>query len=148
MEPTEDRRQQLEDSLKLQQFLRDVEDVLQWIKEHRPLAESADYGKSLLGVQNLQKKHQTLLNEISSYHGNVDAVKSSSGELLDSDHFASDVISEQTAEVEHKWRQLQLLSGQRTHKLADALKAQSYYQDVTEADVWMNDKAGIAANQV
>lgn len=61
MGPTEERRQQLEDSLKLQQFLRDVEDVLQWTKEHRPLAESADYGKSLVGVQNLQKKHQVQL---------------------------------------------------------------------------------------
>lgn len=148
IEPTEDRKQQLEDSLKLQQFLRDVEEVLQWIKEHRPLAESADYGKSLLGVQNLQKKHQALLNEISSYQSNTDSIKTSSEGLLDSGHFASDRIAEQTADVNHKWRQLQLLSGQRTHKLADALKAQSYYQDVTEADVWMNEKAGIAANQV
>ncbi len=148
VEPTEDRKQQLEDSLKLQQFLRDVEDVLQWIKEHRPLAESADYGKSLLGVQNLQKKHQAVLNEISSYQSNIDSISTSSEGLLDSGHFASDVISEQTTDVNHKWRQLQLLSGQRTHKLADALKAQSYYQDATEADVWMNDKAGIAANQV
>ena len=57
-DPAADRRQQLEDSLTLQQFCRDVEDELQWIKEHRPLAESADYGKSLVGVQNLQKKHQ------------------------------------------------------------------------------------------
>lgn len=148
IEPTEDRKQQLEDSLKLQQFLRDVEEVLQWIKEHRPLAESADYGKSLLGVQNLQKKHQAVLNEISSYQSNIDSIKTSSEGLLDSGHFASDRIAEQTTDVNHKWRQLQLLSGQRTHKLADALKGQSYYQDVTEADVWMNDKAGIAANQV
>ena len=57
-DPTAERRQQLEDSLKLQQFCRDVEDELQWIKEHKPLADSNDFGKSLLGVQNLQKKHQ------------------------------------------------------------------------------------------
>ena len=60
-EPAAERRQQLEDSLTLQQFCRDVEDELQWIKEHRPLAESADYGKSLVGVQNLQKKHQVCI---------------------------------------------------------------------------------------
>lgn len=64
-EPAAERRQQLEDSLTLQQFCRDVEDELQWIKEHRPLAESADYGKSLVGVQNLQKKHQ--VRKISSW---------------------------------------------------------------------------------
>lgn len=58
LEPSSERRQELEDSLKLQQFYRDVEGELQWIKEHKPLADSPDYGKSLTGVQNLQKKHQ------------------------------------------------------------------------------------------
>jgi len=57
-EPASERRQQLEDSLKLQQFSRDVEDEMQWIKERKPLAESNDFGKSLMGVQNLQRKHQ------------------------------------------------------------------------------------------
>ena len=57
-EPSAMRRQQLEDSLRLQQFCRDTEDGLQWIKEHKPSAESIDFGKSLFGVQNLQKKHQ------------------------------------------------------------------------------------------
>ena len=56
--PAQERRQQLEDSLKLQQFCRDVEDEMQWIKERKPLAESNDFGKSLMGVQNLQRKHQ------------------------------------------------------------------------------------------
>ena len=54
LEPVSDRRQQL-DSLKLQQFCREIEGELQWVKEHRPLADSPDYGKSLTGVQNLQK---------------------------------------------------------------------------------------------
>lgn len=58
LEPASERRQQLEDSLKLQQFYREIEGELQWVKEHKPLADSPDYGKSLTGVQNLQKKHQ------------------------------------------------------------------------------------------
>ena len=57
-EPYEDRKQQLEDSLKLQQFYRDTEDEMHWIKEHRPLAVSDDVGKSLQEAQNLTKKHQ------------------------------------------------------------------------------------------
>ena len=60
LEPATERRQQLEDSLKLQQFYREVEGEVQWVKEHKPLADSPDYGKSLTGVQNLQKKHQVL----------------------------------------------------------------------------------------
>ena len=62
--PAQERRQQLEDSLKLQQFCRDVEDEMQWIKERKPLAESNDFGKSLMGVQNLQRKHQVGIHHV------------------------------------------------------------------------------------
>ena len=65
--PALERRQQLEDSLKLQQFCRDVEDEMQWIKERKPLAESNDFGKSLMGVQNLQRKHQVRIYHVYVY---------------------------------------------------------------------------------
>lgn len=57
-EPLNDRQVQLEESLKLQQFFRDAEDEMHWIKEHKPLATSDDVGKSFQEAQNLIKKHQ------------------------------------------------------------------------------------------
>ena len=124
MEPTGDRRLQLEDSLKFQQFSRDVEEEMQWIKEHRPLAESTNYGKSLTGVQNLQKKHQALLNEISSFEGNIQSIDQSAKELVLYDHFASDSIEGLNRDLQHSWKQLKLLASGRTQKLSDALEAQ------------------------
>ena len=56
-EPIATRRVQLEDSLKLFQFLHAVELETAWIKEHKPQAASVDYGNSHEAVQNLQKKH-------------------------------------------------------------------------------------------
>jgi len=56
-EPMATRRTQLEDSLKLYQFLRDAEVEAAWIKELKPQAASSDYGNSFEAVQNLQKKH-------------------------------------------------------------------------------------------
>jgi spectrin beta len=52
------RRDNLEDALLLHQFLRDVDDELQWLAEKEPKASSADLGTSLTAVQSLQKKHQ------------------------------------------------------------------------------------------
>ncbi len=57
-EPCEERKSQLQESLKLQQFFRDAEDEMHWIKEHKPLATSEDVGKSLQEAKNLTKKHQ------------------------------------------------------------------------------------------
>ena len=56
-EPIATRRTQLEDSLKLFQFLHAVELEMAWIKEHKLQAASVDYGNSFEAVQNLQKKH-------------------------------------------------------------------------------------------
>jgi spectrin beta len=52
------RRDNLEDALLLHQFLRDVDDELQWVAEKERQASSTDLGTSLTAVQSLQKKHQ------------------------------------------------------------------------------------------
>lgn len=45
-EPMEARKQKLADALKLQQFLRDVEDEEDWIREKEPIASSTNRGKA------------------------------------------------------------------------------------------------------
>ena len=45
------RKDNLEDALKIYQFLRDVEEELQWITEKEPTAQSKDLGSSLAGVK-------------------------------------------------------------------------------------------------
>lgn len=71
-DPVQIRRENLEDSLLLHQFNRDVEDELSWISEKEPLAASSDLGNNLVTVQNLQKKHQvcsySLFNKYLNIH--------------------------------------------------------------------------------
>lgn len=52
------RHQQLEDSLKLHQFLHDVEDEQTWMRQREPLASDTDLGSTLTSVQILLKKHK------------------------------------------------------------------------------------------
>jgi spectrin beta len=52
------RRDSLEDALLLHQFLRDVDEELQWVAEKETQASSNELGTSLTAVQSLQKKHQ------------------------------------------------------------------------------------------
>ena len=66
-EPAALRKQLLEESQRLQEFYRDVEGELSWIREKEPIASSDDLGKNLTGVQNLLKKHQVLLHYIVWY---------------------------------------------------------------------------------
>jgi len=57
-EPCNIRRENLEDSLLLYTFYRDVDDEMLWIREKRPTAAMTDLGVNLHTVQSLQKKHQ------------------------------------------------------------------------------------------
>ena len=57
-DPMAHRHQQLEDSLRLHQFIHDKEDELRWVREREPLASSSALGNSLTTVQSLLKKHQ------------------------------------------------------------------------------------------
>jgi spectrin beta len=63
------RKDNLEDALLLHQFLRDVDDELQWVAEKEPQASSTDLGSSLTAVQSLQKKHQVIVYVFESHIG-------------------------------------------------------------------------------
>jgi len=60
-EPCNIRRENLEDSLLLYTFYRDVDDEMSWIREKRPIAAMTDLGTNLQTVQSLQKKHQVVI---------------------------------------------------------------------------------------
>lgn len=50
-EPTEARRNKLQDSLALQRYLANVEEELAWIRDKEPLVKSDDLGRTLIGTR-------------------------------------------------------------------------------------------------
>ena len=59
-ELAETRASRLTEANTLHQFFRDIADEESWIKEKKLLVRSDDYGRDLIGVQNLKKKHKRL----------------------------------------------------------------------------------------
>ena len=66
-EPMQIRRENLEDSMLLHQFNREVADETFWLEEKLPLAASSHLGNSLSEVQSLQQKHLVLEADIKSH---------------------------------------------------------------------------------
>ena len=113
---------------------------------------------------------KALLNDISGREPSVEKVKACGEELISTEHFASDEIQLRILDLESHWRELKLLAAQRTKQLSDSQDAQKvsncvcllsvcvhqlnyrsslklqFYQEANEADVWMNDRAGLAAS--
>jgi spectrin alpha len=102
------RKQKLADALKLQQFLRDVEDEEDWIREKEPIAASTNRGRDLIGVQNLMKKHQALQAEIAGHEPRINNVCSIGNKMTDDGHFASEEIQQKIGEIQDRWQQLKV----------------------------------------
>ena len=60
------RRQRLEESIKLHQYLRDVEELSTWLEEKQQVAASDDYGKELDHLLMLQKKFDDFRREVAN----------------------------------------------------------------------------------
>ncbi|XP_053397827.1 spectrin alpha chain, non-erythrocytic 1-like isoform X5 [Mercenaria mercenaria] len=139
-EPSNIRRDNLEEALLMYQFYRDVEDELSWIQDKKPIAESTDLGNSLVAVQNLIKKHQALESEIVAHEPLIDAVANAAQHMIKSKHFASAEIEKRLDELHSELQQLKEVSSVRRIKLQDALESQKFYSEVTEAEMWMKEK--------
>ncbi|XP_076313686.1 LOW QUALITY PROTEIN: spectrin beta chain, non-erythrocytic 5-like [Tachypleus tridentatus] len=145
-EPVQIRRENLEESLLLQQFKRDMEEELMWISEKEALASSTDLGTSLTSVQNLQKKHQALVSEINAHESLILATANKGRQMVRSNHYASRDIETQIQQLHASFEHLQDIASVRTLRLQDALEAQLFYSEVTEVETWLNDKKPLLTN--
>ncbi|XP_032452714.1 spectrin alpha chain isoform X2 [Nasonia vitripennis] len=145
-QPMQMRKQRLLDSLQVQQLFRDVEDEEAWIREKEPVAASTNRGRDLIGVQNLQKKHQAVLAEINNHEPRVAAVCAAGSRMLSDGHFAAEEISQRLASLDEHWGQLKEKARQRKNDLDDSLQAHQYFADANEAESWMKEKRPIVMN--
>lgn len=146
-EPISIRHDNLEDALMLHQFLRDLEDELQFIEEKMPLAASTDLGTSLSTVQRLQKKHQALETEISSQEPIVSSLLQRGQQMIRDDHYAKATVESSLNDFQKKLLNLRDLASIRRLRLLDAVESQILYAEVTEAESWMKEKKPMLATQ-
>ncbi|KAH8349687.1 hypothetical protein KR084_004268 [Drosophila pseudotakahashii] len=145
-EPLGIRRENLEDSLSLQQFLRDAEDELQWLAEKQLVAGSQDLGTSLLSVQGLQKKHNSLEAELTSQEPLIQALLQRGQQMIRDNHFASEQIQYKSELLQKQLVQLRDLAAIRRLRLLDAVESQLFYVEANEADAWMREKRPVLAS--
>merc|ERR1711892_192516 len=142
-EPVQIRRENLEDSLLLHQFNREVADETIWLEEKLPLASSSHLGTSLSEVQNLQQKHQILESEIHSHDKVVNSLINKAEQMVRSNHFALEDIKETIKHLNESYNRLRDLSSLRKLRLNDAVESQQFYFKLNEAFEWIKEKEPI-----
>ena len=144
--PIQDRKRKLEDALKLQQLVRDIEDEEAWVREKEPIILTQNYGRDLIGVQNLVKKHQALMIELATHEPRIRKTCNEGEDMIQREHYAANEIKKRTVQLQTKWQVLKDKAQQRKLDLDDSLQAQQYFADANEAESWMKEKEPIISS--
>jgi spectrin alpha len=107
---------------------------------------SLNFGNSLPSVQNLIKKHAALLAEIASRERAVRAVEEAADAMVAAQHYALDALKDRKRMLLERWTALNAAATQRNTTLTEALAAQQYYADASEAEAWLTEKEPIVAS--
>ena len=74
-EKSNQRKQDLDDSLQAHQYFADTSEAESWIKEKEPLAGNADYGKDEDASEALLKKHDALMSDLEAFGNTIKDLK-------------------------------------------------------------------------
>ncbi|XP_076250387.1 spectrin beta chain, non-erythrocytic 5 kst isoform X4 [Rhynchophorus ferrugineus] len=146
-EPCQIRRDLLESSAMLFQFTRDVDDELQWISEREVICSSTDLGNNLSSVQSLHKKHLAVEAELASREPIVSNLVARANNLTRANHPLASIIKDKANLVQSQLTQVRDAASIRRLRLQDALEAHTYYQEVSEALAWINEKRPFLATK-
>merc|ERR1719151_105580 len=111
------RQSMLNEAITLHQFFRDIADEESWIKEKKLLVGSEDYGRDLIGVQNLKKKHKRLESELNSHEPTINQVQEAGQTLIDVSKLGGNEIKERLAQLNAVWAELKDMAKDRAKKI-------------------------------
>ncbi|XP_056875429.1 spectrin alpha chain, non-erythrocytic 1 isoform X4 [Takifugu flavidus] len=141
------RRAKLNESHRLHQFFRDLDDEESWIKEKKLLVSSEDYGRDLTGVQNLRKKHKRLEAELGAHEPAIQSVLDTGKKLSDDNTIGQEEIQQRLAQFVDHWKELKDLSGARGRRLEESLEYQQFVANVEEEEAWINEKLNLVGSE-
>lgn len=132
------RKKKLTESQQLQQFLRNIYEVENWLAQKMQIASDESY-RDPSNLQSKIQKHATFDAELVANRGRITAIINEGNDLIADDHFASEEIQMQLDELENEWRHLQEQSQLKRDRLEDAYQALLFTRQLDEFELWMDE---------
>ncbi|XP_053330428.1 spectrin beta chain, non-erythrocytic 5 [Spea bombifrons] len=137
LQTAENRKRKLEESRQLQKFLRSSYEVGSWMLERNSIALD-DSWRDPSNLQTKLQKHQTFEAEIKANRNRLDSIKGDGEDMLESDHYASDIIRMRLKEMEELWEELLEKCKEKATKLHDAYKALQFQKNLEDIEKWLD----------
>jgi len=140
MQPLEDKKKQLQQQKRMFQFIRDCDDEELWIEEKLRMAQSPDVGNSLVQVNMLQRKNDTLQKEVDNHDQRIQQVCQDGEKMITEGHERGEEFQDKIAKLLANWQNLKQAIDERRQRLDDSQKVQQYLFDCGEAEAWMGEQ--------
>ncbi|KAI4903228.1 hypothetical protein NFI96_021851 [Prochilodus magdalenae] len=144
------RRQRLEMNLGLQRVFQEMLHIMDWMDEMKMLLLSQDYGKHLLGVEDLLQKHALVEADIAIQADRVRAVTANAQKFaVDDDGYKPcdpQVIRDRVAHLEFCYQELTQLAAERRARLEESRRLWKFFWEMAEEEGWIREKEQILSS--
>uniref|UniRef100_A0A3Q2FLU7 Spectrin beta, non-erythrocytic 1 n=1 Tax=Cyprinodon variegatus TaxID=28743 RepID=A0A3Q2FLU7_CYPVA len=145
------RRQRLEMNLGLQRVFQEMLYIMDWMDEMKMLLLSQDYGKHLLGVEDLLQKHALVEADIAIQADRVKAVINNPTlnffvTKMERRPCDPQVIQDRVAHLEFCYQELSQLAAERRARLEESRRLWKFFWEMAEEEGWIREKEQILSS--
>ncbi|XP_035827842.1 spectrin beta chain isoform X4 [Aplysia californica] len=142
------RRMRLELTLSLYKVFKEMLYILDWMEEIKARLLSEDYGKHLMGVEDLLQKHSLLEADVNVVGERVSTVNGQAQRFIDDDFSEiggyrpcnPEMIQERMNMLDSAYEELRQLAADRRRRLEESRKLWQFYWDMADEEGWIREK--------
>ncbi|XP_076180871.1 spectrin beta chain, non-erythrocytic 5 kst isoform X3 [Ptiloglossa arizonensis] len=134
------RFQRLRESEKFFKFIRQADEVIEWIGDQTTVAASEDYGRDVEHVELLIQIFDNFLAGLTTSEGRVSAVLDEGQKLMEENNPEKSKILMKIEETKQQWEDLKELAHARQDALAGAKQVHMFGRTADETISWIQEK--------
>ena len=140
----------IDQRLSILRYINSLDQEESWLKEKILLTGVEDYGKDLIGVQRLLKKHQRFVTELESNEGRIDRLLRYGESMSNSgiDGMLQSEIYQKAEHIKFSLNELKSKSRYRDSLLHDSEAYQQFSANTCEEDSWLMEKLASLITEV
>uniref|UniRef100_A0A3Q1IT09 Spectrin beta chain n=1 Tax=Anabas testudineus TaxID=64144 RepID=A0A3Q1IT09_ANATE len=127
------RRERLEDSRRLWQFLWDLGEEAAWIREQEQILASGDCGRDLTSALHLLSKHEAFRDEMAARYGPLSNSIAAGEALIEEGHFGAPEVTERIQSIREQWTHLEEVE----QRLKETVALHQFQTDANDMEAWI-----------
>uniref|UniRef100_A0A2H8TMG3 Spectrin beta chain, brain 4 n=1 Tax=Melanaphis sacchari TaxID=742174 RepID=A0A2H8TMG3_9HEMI len=139
------RATRLVESRKFYKFIREAEDVAEWIGDQTTVAASEDYGRDVEHVELLIQAFESFMSGLNGSEGRISSCINIGHKLLEENNPEQDQIRIRLEDTQQLWDDLKELANARQEALMGAKQVHVFDRTADETISWIQEKGGLLA---